>query len=83
MFKKPKHQRFKSCYEVDRLIEDMGMDPQKAISKCTKAAIMVGHIKVEGKRGELNKVIQEERSDYCGHIIKVVYLIERRHVQMP
>jgi hypothetical protein len=58
-----------SCAEVDRRLEALGVSADKA-SRCVKAAIMKGFIKITGKdKKELKQVVHSEKWQ-CGHILK-------------
>ena len=58
-----------SCAEVDRRLEALGVSADKA-SRCVKAAIQKGFIKITGKdKKELKQVVLSEKW-VCDHILK-------------
>jgi len=70
-----------SVEEVDRRLVALGIDPEKlqadqqglhGVSKCVRAAIQNGFIKVAGKdKKELEQVVYKGEFDNCGHPLKV------------
>ena len=69
-----------SVEEVDRRLVALGIDPEKlqadqhglhGVSKCVRAAIQNGFIKVAGKdKEELEQVVYKGEFDNCGHPLK-------------
>ena len=58
-----------SCAEVDRRLEALGVSADKA-SRCVKAAIQKGFIKITGKdKKELKQVVLSEKW-VCDHVLK-------------
>ena len=55
------------CADVDEMLEALGVN-SKTASLCTKAAIMKGHIKITGGKGDLDQVVVEQEGE-CGHVI--------------
>ena len=58
------------CADVDKMLEALGVN-SKTASRCTKAAIMKGHIKITGGKGDLDQVVVEQEGE-CGHVIVAV-----------
>ena len=59
-----------SCAEVDRRLEALGVSADKA-SRCVKAAIMNGFIKITGEdKKELKQVVLSGEWWLCGHNLK-------------
>jgi len=53
-----------ACVEVERLLKLMGVNPNRC-SRCALAGIMVGAIKITGKKEELQQVIFEGSGEVC------------------
>jgi len=66
--------KFLSCQEVNRRLVALGVEG-KSVSKCVRAAIQRGYIKLKGEdREELNQVIFTDKFDpafQCGHKVNV------------
>jgi len=58
-----------SCVEIHDMLKKMGIRNPEKTSKCVKAAIMFGHIKITGVKEDLDQVILEGEGGECGHIL--------------
>eukprot|EP00088_Acartia_fossae_P038725 TRINITY_DN40197_c0_g1_i8.p1 TRINITY_DN40197_c0_g1~~TRINITY_DN40197_c0_g1_i8.p1 ORF type:complete len:238 (-),score=44.82 TRINITY_DN40197_c0_g1_i8:430-1104(-) len=54
-----------SCVEVHALLKDMGIEEPEGTSRCIRAAIMRGHIKVTGKKEDLDMIIWKGQGICC------------------
>jgi len=64
MRKKWGNREILACVEVERLLKLMGVNPNRC-SRCALAGIMVGAIKITGKKEELKQVIFEGSGEVC------------------
>jgi len=58
-----------SCVEIHDMLKKMGISNPEKTSKCVKAAIMFGHIKITGVKEDLDQVILEGKGGECGHTL--------------
>ena len=54
-----------SCVEVHEMLVSMGVKDPSQTSKCVRAAIMKGHIKITGNPEEMEMIIFEDKCKYA------------------
>merc|ERR1712142_1901 len=65
-------QEILACYEVERMLKEMGVTRLQDCSRCVLAGIQRGAIKITGKKEELDKIVFVGKGDLdCDHDVPV------------
>jgi len=59
-----------SCAEINEMLISMGIEDPLQTSKCVRAAIMKGHIKITGNPEEMEMIICEGECENCSLLMK-------------